>query len=91
MTDNTAETRKEPSTGTQPESATFAMSFTNTGVGPARMRGMRLVVDGKPIRDWAHAVTQLGGRLSDGVSRQQSRNALTSATLRFRVENMPHC
>ena len=51
------------------ESAEFTMSFTNTGVGPARMRAMRLVIDGEPIRDWEHAVTQLGGRLTDHVSR----------------------
>lgn len=51
------------------ESAEFTMSFTNTGVGPARMRTMQLVIDGEPIRDWAHAVKQLGGQLTDHVSR----------------------
>ena len=51
------------------ESAEFTMSFTNTGVGPARMRTMQLVIDGEPIRDWAHAVTQLGGQLTERVSR----------------------
>ena len=51
------------------ESAAFTISFTNTGVGPARMRAMRLVIDGEPVRDWAHAVTRLGGQLNDQVSR----------------------
>ena len=51
------------------ESAEFAISFTNAGVGPARMRAMRLVIDGEPIRDWEHAVTKLGGRLTDHVRR----------------------
>jgi hypothetical protein len=37
------------------ESAGFTMSLTN--------------VDGEPIRDWAHAVTQLGGKLTDQVGR----------------------
>ena len=51
------------------ETAEFELSFTNAGVGPARMRAMRLVIDGEPIRDWAHAVAQLGGQLTDHVSR----------------------
>ena len=51
------------------ESAEFTMSFTNTGVGPARMRTVRLVIDGHSVRDWAQAVTQLGGQLTDHVSR----------------------
>ncbi|NIL94634.1 MAG: hypothetical protein GTO71_09370 [Woeseiaceae bacterium] len=51
------------------ESAEFTMYFTNTGVGPARMRTMRLVIDGESIRDWEHAVTILGGQLTDHVSR----------------------
>lgn len=51
------------------ESADFTMYFANTGVGPAKMRTMQLVIDGKPIRNWAHAVTQLGGQLTNHVSR----------------------
>ena len=51
------------------ESAEFTVSFTNTGVGPARMRAIRLVIDGEPVRDWAHAVTQVGGQLTNRVSR----------------------
>ena len=51
------------------ESAGFTMSFTNAGVGPARMHAVRLIIDGEPMRDWAHAVTQVGGNLTDHVSR----------------------
>ena len=49
-------------------SADFTMSFTNSGVGPAKMRTMSLVVDGDPMRDWASAVARLGGKLSDNVN-----------------------
>lgn len=51
------------------ETAGFTMSFTNAGVGPAKMREVRLIIDGEPMRDWAHAVTQLGGELTDQVDR----------------------
>lgn len=51
------------------DSAGFAMSFTNTGVGPARMQGVRLTIDGEAIRDWHHAAEQLGGKLTEQVSR----------------------
>lgn len=60
------------------ESAGFAMSFTNAGVGPARMRSMRLIIDDEPMRDWANAVTRLGGELSDHVS----RNFISNRVLR---------
>ena len=51
------------------ESAEFTMSFRNAGVGPAKMRAMRLVIEGEPIRDWADAVTHLGGQLTDNINR----------------------
>jgi hypothetical protein len=51
------------------ESAGFAMAFTNAGVGPARMHGVRFVMDGKPIRNWAQAVSRVGGDTSAGVDR----------------------
>jgi len=60
------------------ESAEFTMYFTNTGVGPARMRTMQLVIDGEPIGDWAHAVTQFGGQLTDHVSRDFVSNRVLS-------------
>lgn len=51
------------------ESAGFTMSFSNAGVGPARVRAVRLIIDGEPMRDWAHVVTHLGGTLNDQVGR----------------------
>jgi hypothetical protein len=60
------------------ESAEFTMYFTNAGVGPARMRTMRLVIDGEPIRDWEHAVTLFGGQLTDHVSRNFVSNRVLS-------------
>jgi hypothetical protein len=60
------------------ESAAFTMYFTNTGVGPARMRTMRLAIDGEPIRDWDHAVTLFGGQLADHVSRNFVSNRILS-------------
>ncbi len=49
--------------------AGFTMSLSNAGVGPARMRALRLVIDGEPIRDWDHAVTLLDGTITAQVSR----------------------
>ena len=54
------------------------MSFRNAGVGPARMRAVRLIIDGEPMRDWAHAVTQVGGNLTDPVGRDFIRNRVLS-------------
>ncbi len=51
------------------ESAGFTLSFTNAGVGPALMRSVRIVIDGKPMRDWAQVVAHLGGTLNDQVGR----------------------
>jgi hypothetical protein len=60
------------------ESAGFTMSLTNVGVGPARMHAVRLIIDGEPMRDWAHAVTQLGGKLTDEVGRNFVSNRVLS-------------
>lgn len=60
------------------ESAEFTMSLTNAGVGPARMHAVRLIIDGEPMRDWAHAVTQLGGKLTDQVGRNFVSNRVLS-------------
>jgi len=40
--------------------AEFRISMTNVGVGPARMRSMRLLLDGEPLRDWHHAMQLVG-------------------------------
>ena len=60
------------------ESAGFTMSFTNVGVGPARMHAVRLIINGEPMRDWAHAVTQVGGKLTDQVGRSFVSNRVLS-------------
>jgi hypothetical protein len=60
------------------DTAEFTVSFTNAGVGPAKMRTMQLVVDGEPTRDWADAVTRQGGHLTDSVSRNFISNRVLS-------------
>jgi hypothetical protein len=40
--------------------AEFRISMTNAGVGPARMRSMRVLLDGQPLRDWHHAMELVG-------------------------------
>ena len=60
------------------DSAEFTMSFTNSGVGPAKMRTMRLVVDGEPMEDWASVVAHLGGKLTDNVNRNFISNRVLS-------------
>jgi hypothetical protein len=39
---------------------TAAISLTNAGVGPARMRSMRVLFGGEPLRDWHHAMALIG-------------------------------
>lgn len=51
------------------EEAGFTLSFTNVGVGPALVRSVRVVIDGEPMRDWAHVVAHLGGTIDDRVGR----------------------
>jgi hypothetical protein len=40
--------------------AVFRISMTNAGVGPARMRSMRVLVDGVPLRNWHQALEIIG-------------------------------
>ena len=58
--------------------AGFSLAFVNVGVGPAKVRGLRLEIDGEPIRDWVHAVTTVGGDPDSNVS----RNFLSGRVLR---------
>ncbi len=60
------------------DSADFTLSFTNAGVGPAKMRTMQLVIEGEPVQDWADAVARLGGQLSDSLSRNFITNRVLS-------------
>jgi len=38
----------------------YKLSVFNKGMGPARVQGVRMTVDGKPQRDWKHALAALG-------------------------------
>ena len=49
--------------------AGFTMSFVNVGVGPAKVRSLRLEIDGQAIRDWTQAVNILGGDVDANVGR----------------------
>ncbi len=60
------------------DAASFSISLTNVGVGPARMRTVRLEVGGEPMRNWEHVITRLGGTLSPAVSRTYSSNRVLS-------------
>lgn len=51
------------------ETAGFTLSLINAGVGPAKIRSVRMTLDGEPMRDWAAVVAHLGGVLDDQVSR----------------------
>jgi hypothetical protein len=51
------------------ETAGFALSFMNAGVGPAKIAGVRLEFNGEPVRDWVQAVTVVGGDTNSDVSR----------------------
>ena len=56
------------------DAAGFTMSFTNAGVGPARMKTLRFILDGRPMRDLAQAVRQMGGKLTNQVGRNFINN-----------------
>ena len=43
------------------DSASFALSLSNVGVGPARMQAMQLSLDGEPVSDWQTLVDTLLG------------------------------
>lgn len=60
------------------DAADFTMSFTNAGVGPAKMRAMSLIVSGEPMPNWASAVAHLGGKLNENVSRNFISNRVLS-------------
>lgn len=40
--------------------ADFRISLTNAGVGPARMRSMRVLLLGEPLSDWHEAIQRVG-------------------------------
>ena len=60
------------------EVAGFTLSVTNAGVGPALVRTLRVVVEGEPMRDWAHVVAPLGGTVDENVGRNSIGNRVLS-------------
>ena len=51
------------------DAAEFSFAFTNVGVWPAKMKGVRLVVDGKVVRNWTELVASVNGDEGAGVNR----------------------
>lgn len=51
------------------DAAGFSFAFTNAGVGPARMQGVRVSVDGKVIRNWAELVASVDGDTNAAINR----------------------
>lgn len=49
--------------------ARFGLSFTNAGVGPAKMRALRIHIGGLPVTDWREAVLRVGGDPAAPVAR----------------------
>ncbi len=51
------------------DAAGFSIAFTNAGVGPAKMRDVRVSVDGKVTRNWSELVASVGGDAGAAVNR----------------------
>ena len=51
------------------ETAGFALSFQNAGVGPARLRSLSVVISDQPMRDWMHIVSAVGAEPGSPVNR----------------------
>ncbi len=51
------------------DTAGFSIAFTNAGVGPARMRGVHLSIDGNAIRNWSELVASVDGDSGAAVNR----------------------
>ncbi|MDH7943753.1 hypothetical protein QGM61_07955 [Pseudohongiella sp. SYSU M77423] len=62
--------------------AGFMLSVTNSGVGPALVRSVRVVLDGQAMRDWEQVVRQLGGELNEQVGRSTLSDRVLSPGVR---------
>jgi hypothetical protein len=62
--------------------AGFMLSVTNSGVGPALVRSVRVILNGQAMRDWEQVVTQLGGELNDQVGRSTLSDRVLSPGVR---------
>ncbi len=47
------------------DSASFALSLENVGVGPARMQGVLVTLNGEAVRDWQSLTSALIGRSAE--------------------------
>ncbi len=51
------------------DAAAFSLAFTNAGVGPARMQGVRLSIDGNVTRNWSELVASVDGDVGAAINR----------------------
>ena len=51
------------------DTAGFSLAFTNAGVGPARMRDVRLSIDGNVTRNWSELVASVDGDTGAAINR----------------------
>ncbi|MEM1439401.1 MAG: hypothetical protein AAF545_12950 [Pseudomonadota bacterium] len=58
----------------------FQFAVQNAGIGPARIRDVRVTIDGEPVKTWGDAIRELGGdALPKGLRYTQSQ--ITGRTL----------
>lgn len=51
------------------DAAGFAIGFSNVGVGPAKMKDVRIMIDGKVVRKWSELIVGVGGNTDARVNR----------------------
>ena len=51
------------------DTAGFSLAFTNAGVGPARMRDVRVSTDGNVTRNWSELVASVDGDTGAAINR----------------------
>lgn len=51
------------------EAAGFSFALTNVGVGPAKMQGLRLSIDGNVARNWSELVASADGDTEAAINR----------------------
>ena len=51
------------------DAAGFSLAFTNAGVGPARMRDVRVSIDGNVTRNWSELVASVDGDSGAAINR----------------------
>lgn len=51
------------------DAAAFSIAFANAGVGPARMRDVRIRIDGKTTRNWSELVASVNGNQGAAINK----------------------